>query len=150
MTGSEWWRHVRDVWERDYDERARMVRLVAARDATLALLALLLALAVLDSNAGALSTTAPAGAQILLLVLFVWGIVFTTSLTLRGGNASRQRATYQAVSYVVGTVALVAIMGLLVRVRIIPPRVLPSDVPIFLVGTALAALIWVGLSRRNR
>ncbi len=149
-----WWRRYRDLDEREHDERTRLFMLLAMRDATLVLLALLVGVGLLAQVAPArpaLSSLATTG-QLSLLALFVWAGVLVASRALRGVVAGRALATYHGAFAAIGLILAALIPAALVLLRGGTLQDIVSTLGVLssaLCGGALTILIARALARRE-
>ena len=136
-----WWKRARGVARREADERADLIRLLAMRDALLAVLVLSLALPIVRqflTPDQRVALTLLVGNYLPLFVLTIIAVVLAVSWSIHGGSMSPLVATYRLVWLLAGiaggTAVVVALAGM---------GIIPVQVPASLVGLVGAALVLV-------
>lgn len=155
MSLKSWWRGLREQNRRDTDERARMVSLLALRDAFIAVMLLIGAMVILPTILGGFGTNAATGDILVffpLAAIFVAGGVIAISAALRGGlGFSSGSATYRSAWMLFGVLVGVGIVAALSLLGIGPPLSEAwSSVLGVMSGFLIGAVIWILVSRRNQ
>jgi hypothetical protein len=149
------WTELRDEEQREFDERQRLLQLLAYRDAFLAMLLLVCLVMAVQMYVLSRSDVGPARAVALLPMqaIFLASLVFFASWRARGGGFPRRVAAFKtagfAIGIAVGTLFAFSISLSLQWAGFTRPRSLSSYIA-YVTGLAIAmAIIFFAQSRKK-
>ena len=152
MHAPTWWKRGRDAARRDDDERAERIRLLAMRDALLAVVAVSLALPIFRQFLAAdqrMELDSLVGRQLPVFVLTIVALVLAVSWSIHGGFMRPAAAAYRVIWVVAGIVGGTAVLAALAALGPVP-LLLPASLFGLIGGALVLFAVVVLLSRPNR